>query len=446
MGRAATVRAAAARAVDAVSGSGRSLDQALPQAEDAVAPAERSLLRELVYGTVRWYLRLDAMTTRMLERPLAKRDRAVRALLAVGLYQLWRTRIPAHAAVAETVSAAAALERPRLGGLVNALLRRFQRESETLLALTAEDPAVASAHPAWLVGMLERDWPGRWRSVLEANNERAPMWLRVNRRNGDAQAYRRRLAAAAPPIGAEPQPGLPQALRLAAPVPVEALPGFAEGAVSVQDGAAQLAAALLAAEPGERVLDACAAPGGKAAHLQELALAAGGGLELTALDASAARLERLRENFSRLGLEAELRTGDASLPDEWWDGVPYRRILVDAPCSGSGVIRRHPDIKLLRRPADAERLAGLQRGMLAALWPLLAPGGRLVYATCSVLRCENAAVAGAFLASRDDARERRELPSADIRALMLSEDIGYQILPGTAGLDGFYYCSIEKRA
>ena len=431
----ARLRAAAAKLVDEVVGQGRSLDAALPDHEPDVATNDRSLLRLLCYGTIRQHFRIREWLNMLLERPLAKRDRVVESLLAVGLFQLTDTRIPDHAAVAASVEAARRLGRGKLAGLVNAVLRRFLRED-----LAAVPPASDEArfnHPQWLITAIAADWPEDWQDILRANDERAPMWLRVNARRCDPAAYLARLEAAG--MEAETQPGLAQALRLLAPCPVTSLPGFADGDVSVQDGAAQLAAPWLLDSIRGRVLDACAAPGGKSAHLLELG---GEDVDLICIDIDAGRAEAIRDNLTRLGLSATVVVGDASTPDG--GGTPLNGILLDAPCSASGVIRRHPDIKLLRRESDIGELAGLQRRLFDALWPRLLPGGRLLYVTCSVLAAENEATVAAFLERRPDAREIDVLHNNNIRDLMRRRPCGYQILPGTTGMDGFYYACLEK--
>ncbi len=431
-------RAAAAQVVDTVVSDGASLDAAIAAHEEQVPAADRALLRMLAYGTLRHYWRLQAWIDELVNRPLKRRDSVINALLAIGLYQLCDTRIPDHAAVSQTVEAVRQLRRPNLAGLVNACLRRFQREDLNSRAPASEESRWN--HPAWLIEALRRDWPDDAEQILEANNERAPMWLRVNSRHGTAAAYRGRLAADG--IEADLLEGLPDALRLSEPQGVDDLPGFADGDVSVQDGGAQVAARWLMRERPRRVLDACAAPGGKSGHLLELG---GEDIQLTALDSDALRLERVRENHARIGADATIVRGDASKPEEWWDGTPFDAILLDAPCSATGVIRRHPDIKLLRRATDIAALSDLQGEILKALWPLVAPGGRLLYVTCSVLAAENDHVLQAFLKASDDAVEETVLPNNNIRDLMRRKACGYQILPGTAGLDGFYFACLVKK-
>jgi len=436
----ARVRAEAARAVHAVAAGGRSLDAALADAERAVAASDRALLRFLCYETVRRHWPLRAQLASLLSRPLKARDSVIESLLAVGLLQLGDTRVATHAAVTLTVDAARLLRRPRLAPLVNAVLRRSLREQPPVDA-TDE---VRYNHPDWMLRRLQRDWPSHWQQIVAANDERAPMWLRVNRRQGSRDDYLRELSAEAAggPV-ATTADGLDAALCLATPRAVSALPGFDDGRVSVQDGAAQLAAPWLLAGSGRRILDACAAPGGKTGHLLELAAP---DAVLSAIDNDPGRLEKVQQTLVRLGLKATVHAADASNPQTWWDGALFDRILVDAPCSASGVIRRHPDIRLLRRDADIGVLAASQLRLLEALWPLLSPRGRLLYVTCSVFAEENNAVVRRFLDTHSNVREDIVLPNNNIRALMYRCKPGYQVLPGTARLDGFYFACLEKTA
>jgi 16S rRNA (cytosine967-C5)-methyltransferase len=437
----ADIRAAAARAVVAVAARGRTLETALAaeRARGAAGPG----VQALAYGTVRWLPELDAVLALLTGPRPARLDPEVRAVALVGLFQLLHARTPAHAAVAETVEAVRRIGQPRAAGLVNAVLRRFQREAEPLLAEARREPAARFAHPAWLIGRLQADWPGRAEAILEAGNAAPPMWLRVNVARIAPADYRARLAAAG--LEARGCEFAPAALRLADPVDVAALPGFDAGEVSVQDAAAQLAAPLVAAAPGMRVLDACAAPGGKACHLLE---STPGLAELVAVELDPARAGRIRDNLERLGLEARVVVGDAACPADWWDGQPFDRILLDVPCSGTGVIRRHPDIKLLRRESDIAGFAAAQRALLEAAWPLLAPRGRLVYATCSLLRAENEAVVAGFLAAGAgavDATESARL-SLDDRLPAGGPGPGLALPTGAADTDGFYYACLEKQA
>ena len=433
----ARLRAAAAGVVDAVVCTGRSLDAALAEAEASVGDTDRPLLRLLTYGTLRHHWRLQDWLSMLLERPLRSRDRVITALLAVGLYQLRETRVPDHAAVSETVEAARLLGRPKLAPLVNAVLRRALRDR--IFERPPTNDEAEHDHPRWLLDLLREDWPDDWRQIVAANNERAPMWLRVNRQQVSTAAYRDELSARG--IDAETLSAAPQAVRLADARAVHDLPGFDTGRVSVQDAAAQLAAPWLLDGVSGPVLDACAAPGGKSGHLLELGR---GRIDLTCIDNDTDRLGRVRSNLERLGLDATLLCADASNPVTWWRGDAFAAILLDAPCSGTGVVRRHPDIKHLRRAADIPAMAQLQVALLSKLWPLLGPGGRLLYVTCSVLAAENDRVVMRFLEGRTDARENDLLQNNNIRDLMRRKACGFQVLPGTAGLDGFYFACLEK--
>ena len=403
----------------------------------------RPATQSIAFGTVRWYFELEACLTRLLDRPGGRQDPELHSLLLVGLYQLLHGATPEHAAVSETVEAARALGRQRAAGLVNAILRRFQRERGTILAAAHQDLAARFAHPPWMLDAFARDWPDRWESIAASGNRAPPMWLRVNARRGTRDAYRARLAAAG--LAADACDFAPEALRLAEPTDVNALPGFADGDVSVQDAAAQLAPRFLGAAAGMRVLDACAAPGGKACHLAELEP---GLAELVALDVDSGRAARIESNLARLGLAARVVVADVARTDDWWDGRPFERILLDVPCSGSGVIRRHPDIKLLRRSADVARFATQQSALLAACWGLLAPGGRLVYASCSVFVAENAAVVARFLAGEPQAEEVTESARLSVPGALPWQVAGpgCALASGAADADGFYYACLEKRA
>lgn len=430
-------RAAAARIVDQVLRQGRSLSALLEA--PACAPGDRPLVQELSYGTVRCYFRLERIARGLLQKPLKERDGDLRALLLLGLYQLLEMRVPEHAAVSETVAAVTDLQKPWARGLVNAVLRRFLRERAARVAAAQADAEGRWNHPQWLIDSLRAAWPAQWEAILRANNQRPPMTLRVNQSRTSPQEYLRALEDAGIPATASPR--LAEAVTLAEPVEVGRLPGFAQGLVSVQDEAAQLAAGLLQLAAGQRVLDVCAAPGGKTAHILETAA-----VDLVALDIDAQRLARVRDTLARLGQQARLIAGDAARPADWWDGRPFDRILLDAPCSATGVIRRHPDIKLLRQAADIPRLAATQALILDSVWPLLKPGGILLYATCSVLPAENTAQITAFLQRQPDA-VCRDWPLAWGRV----QPAGAQLLPGdgggddgSGGMDGFYYACLYK--
>jgi 16S rRNA (cytosine967-C5)-methyltransferase len=413
---------------------GRSLRDLLPQAHGSVEVRDRGLLQELCYGTLRWYLRLQAITQQLIERPLKQRDREIELLILVGLYQQLYMRLPQHAAVAATVEGARLLGRPWAVGLVNGVLRRFQREREQLLAIIDREPIARFSHPDWLLTAISQGWPEQWQAILEAANSRPPMSLRVNLGRINRQEYLQQLSAAT--IAARPLSDIPSALVLEQPVEVGVLPGFADGLVSVQDGGAQLAAGLLDLQPGQSVLDVCSAPGGKSCHILELEPE----VSLTAVDVDQDRLALVQDNLQRLGLNARVVLGDAIDPEgEWAQMDSYDRILLDVPCSATGVIRRHPDIKLLRRPEDLERLVSVQRKLLSTVWPLLKPGGILLYATCSLLPQENEQQVEWFLCQQGDARERPIEAEWGHR-----RTIGRQTLPGEATMDGFYYASLEK--
>ena len=435
----ARVRSTAAEIVDAVVSDGRSLDTALAELEGKVSEDDRALLRMLCYGTLRRHWRLQSWIGQLLDRPLKQRDSVINALIAIGLFQITESRIPDHAVVSQTVEASRLLRRPKLAGLINAVMRRFLREG--LAQSHPKSPEARWNHPEWLIDALNADWPDDAHTILEANDTRAPMWLRVNPTHSSAEQYCEELGAL--DIDARPSELVPAAVMLESPRPVDELPGFVTGAVSVQDAGAQLAAPWLLEGVTGRVLDACAAPGGKSGHLLELG---GADIDLTCVELDEGRLQSVRDNLDRLGLSATLVAGDASTPGAWWDGDPYAAILLDAPCSASGVIRRHPDIKLLRRASDIDALAATQRALLEKLWGLLAPGGRLLYVTCSVLQAENEAVVAEFVDTTADARENDVLQNNNIRDVMRRRACGYQLLPGTAEMDGFYYASLEKAA
>lgn len=434
-GRAALAnpRAAAALVLEQVMAAARRLDDAL---DDALAarPSEPALIQELAYGTLRWFHLLQAIAGMFLVKPLKPKDRDLQALLLIGLYQLRFMRVATHAAVHETVAAAEALEKPWAKGLINACLREYLRRETQARAEIEKDPALALSHPPWLLEKIRSAYPDRWREILAAGNERPPMTLRVNLAKTTRAAYRGRLHAAG--LAAREQFVLASDLTLEQPAPVAQLPGFAQGEVSVQDAAAQFAAVLLDAQPGERLLDACAAPGGKTGHVLERAA---GRLELVALDREPARVALIAQNLGRLGLAARLVAADAMRPEPWWDGRPFDRILLDAPCSATGVLRRHPDVKLRRRPTDLPRLGQTQAGLLSALWPLLKPGGKLLYVTCSILPEENEQPIQAFLAHAADAVEEPLPPDVGP-----ARAAGRQILPGQSGMDGFYYARLRK--
>ena len=415
---------------------GRSADDALSPFDTA---KDRSAVRAITLGTTRWYLRVTAVLDLLLERP-EKLSTEVRALLATALHQIEYSRNPPHATVDAAVDAVRVLQQERAAGLVNGVLRRFIREKAELLKRVDESLAVRTAHPQWLVDEIQAAWPWRAESILMANNGHPPMVLRVDLSRTSVADVIAELAKTG--VEAKAIPWAASAIELAQAASVSDLPGFAEGKISVQDAAAQLAAPLLDAKPGMRVLDACAAPGGKTGHLLEHTP---GLAEVVAVDIEERRFGRVRENLERLGRTATLIAADVSKPQDWWDRKPFDRILIDAPCSSTGVIRRHPDIKILRRPTDIAALAGTQRAILEACFSMLAPGGRLIYATCSVLPAENQAVLAGFLENhRHNARGIPATLAAQVPGAEVTQN-GVQLLPGSeAGTDGFHYACVEK--
>lgn len=428
-----STRAAAAHALASVL-SGRSLNQSLPLQLAKVDPRERGLLQQLCYGTLRQLPKLNAILDQLMSKPLREKDNDVHALLLLGLYQLAATRVPDHAAVSATVEAVGELKKPWAKGLTNAVLRRYLRERDELEQ--SLDQAAKVAHPAWLYKKLRKQWPDDSEEIFAAANAQPPMTLRVNRQKISRSAYLEKLEAAG--IAAMACTLGEQAITLTQPTDVTELPGFEAGFVSVQDEAAQMAAALLNPRAGERILDACAAPGGKTCHMLELQdeLA-----EMVAMDVDSERLKKVEDNLQRLELGATLLAGDASAPPDSLEQASFDAILVDAPCSAIGVIRRHPDVKTLRREKDIPQLAAQQLTILQGLWPLLKPGGRLLYATCSILNEENSKVVGRFLQLHSDAARNATEPSWGEACLH-----GRQLLPSTHGSDGLFYAMLEKSA
>jgi 16S rRNA (cytosine967-C5)-methyltransferase len=429
----ADTRALAARGLAEIALRGASLRDVMERHAARLAdPRARALLMALLSEGARWWLRFDPAIDGLLEKSLRHKDPAVHALLVLGLVPLEILDLQDYAAVAATVEAVRALKRPQLAGLVNAVLRRWQRERETLLAKLDAKAQTRHAHPAWLAAALQRDWPQQTEAVMLADNREPPLMLRVNRQRSERSILLEQLQAAG--YAAITHPWLADALVLPHSSDVTRIPGFEDGHFAVQDGAAQVAADLADLRDGLRVLDACAAPGGKACHLLERA-----DIDLTALEFDATRAERIRQNLMRLRLNAKVVIGDAGAPKAWWKGQPFDRILVDAPCSATGVLRRRPDVRLHRRESDIAAMHTQQRRILAALWPLLAPGGRLVYITCSVLRAENEAIVSELLTARPDAQALAfTLPTGQAAA------VGWQILPGDDDLDGMYYAVLQK--
>jgi 16S rRNA (cytosine967-C5)-methyltransferase len=428
-------RATAAHIVAEVTREGRSLSAAssthLGRLKD---PRDRGFAQELAYGTLRFLPQLEPLAQALLERPLKPKDADISALIAIGLYQLIHLQTAPHAAVSATAAACRGLKKPWATALINAVLRSYLRNPERLLAEIHTLESARYAHPDWLLAEMKQAWPTDWPAIVEANNRRPPMAIRVNARRLGRDDYLAALSKAG--IAAQAAPFTMQGILLSRPVDVDLLPGFHEGWVSVQDAAAQLAAPLLDLQPGQRVLDACAAPGGKAAHILEICPE---GVSLVAVEKDFDRLNLLKGTLERLRLEAQVIHADASRPETWWDGQRFDRILLDAPCSGSGVIRRHPDIKTLKRAEDIPRLAGEQSQLLDALWSLLAPGGKLLYVTCSILPAENQRQIESF---PDRQPEARACPIEASWGMVTGA--GRQILPGEGGMDGLFYALLSR--
>jgi len=422
------VRSLAAQAIEQVVEQGQSLSNVLPPLQQKVSDKDKALLQELCFGVLRTLPQLEWLIGKLMARPMAGKQRVLHYLIMVGFYQLLHTRIPPHAALAETVEGAVAVKRPQLKGLVNGVLRQFQRQQDELLTEFARSEK-RFLHPDWLLKRLQKAYPQQWETLVEANNQRPPMWLRVNRNHHSRDAWLALLEEAG--MSGFPHPNYSDAVRLAAPAPVHALPGFEQGWVTVQDASAQGCMTWLEPQNGERILDLCAAPGGKTTHILEVAPQA----SVMAVDVDEQRLSRVYDNLKRLGMKAEVKQGDGRTPAQWCGDEQFDRILLDAPCSATGVIRRHPDIKWLRRDRDIKELAQLQSEILDAIWPHLKSGGTLVYATCSVLPEENSQQIAAFL---------KRTPNARLHLTGTPEQPGKQNLPGAEEGDGFFYAKLIK--
>lgn len=427
-------RVLAASIIDAVS-NGQSLTECLETSLPRLKTAkDKAFVQAICYGVCRFYYRLDVLLSYLLEKPMKAKDSDLHALLLVGLYQLMAMRVPDYAAVTETVNATNDVNKSWGKGLVNAVLRRYLRDKEELEKQLDEDVESQYSHPLWWITSMQKAWPDDWQKILIANNTHPPFSLRVNEHKQSRNDYLKTLSSLKEEI--EIIPELPSGLTISPALPVEELPGFLQGQVSVQDGAAQFAARWLALEPGMRVLDACSAPGGKLAHILEIEPALD---KVIAVEKDPKRIESINENVTRLKLNADIHCADVAHVNTWWDGKLFDRILLDAPCSASGVVRRHPDIKLLREQSDIATLAKEQLHLLNNLWPLLSENGVLLYVTCSVFPQENEQVLNAFLAAHNDAQEYKiDTPIGHQR------DVGLQILPGEQNMDGFYYARLKK--
>lgn len=431
--RSLCARSAAALTIAEVQFKQRSLNAVMADFLPQLNDNDRSFYQQLCYGVLRLHPSLVFLGSQLLKKPFKNKDGDIAALLLMGLYQLRDLRTPSHAAISETVNAAKKLGKQWATGLLNACLRNYQRQQTELEARLQHDPVADSAHPEWLLQQYQNDWPEHWQQITQANNQQAPMMLRVNRLQASRETYLEQLLHQ--DIEATAIQGCDDGVLLSKACDVNALPSFETGMASVQDGAAQRVAKMLDIQPNQHILDACAAPGGKSCHILEQCP----DNTLVALDISAERLKQIEQNLSRLQLNAELKAADAADIDAWWDGELFDRILIDAPCSGSGVIRRHPDIKLLRRPEDLVSLAQTQQQLLDKLWPLLKADGLMVYTTCSAFKKENEQQIEAFLQRHPDAKEVRfEHAPATARPY------GYQRLPGDDVMDSFYYACLRR--
>jgi len=427
------IRALAAKCCYSVIDQGRSLSDELPKQQDKLEGKDKGLLQEICYGVLRYLPELEHDVRQLMDKPLTGKQRVFHFLLIVGVYQIKYMRTPDHAAVSETVAATSVLKNRHMKALVNGVLRNFVRQQD---ADKPNNSALADAvkynHPGWFIKKLKLGYPEQWQSILTANQVKPPMWLRVNQQVQTPESYQSLLTDSDIAVNAiDP---LSHAIELTRPIDVQKLPGFNEGWVSVQDAAAQQAARLLDCKADDIVLDCCAAPGGKTCHMLEATPSIA---SMTAIDIEETRLERVKENLTRLKLNANVITANAANPNTWWDGQLYDRILLDAPCSGTGVIRRHPDIKWLRKSSDIDALVVLQQQILKSIWSLLKPGGTLLYATCSILPEENSQQIAKFIQENTDAQL--------INITDKEDDIGWQLLPDEKNMDGFYYAKLIKK-
>lgn len=428
MKKSTNLRSIAAQAIEQVIEQGQSLSNVLPALQQKVSNKDKALLQEFCFGVIRTLPRLEWLAGQLMSRPMTGKQRSLHYLIMVGFYQLIYTRIPPHAALAETVEGAAALKKMQFKGLVNGVLRNFLRRQDELLAKAEQDDS-RWLFPEWLLSRLRKAYPQQWQDIVDASNQRPPMWLRVNRQHGSVNTWLQRLQKQ--DAEACTHPRYPDAVRLKTPLPVQALPGFEEGDITVQDASAQGCVTLLDPQDGETILDLCAAPGGKTTHILEAAPRA----HVLAVDVDIQRLKRVHENLERLGMKADVKAGDGRFPAQWCGEQQFDRILLDAPCSATGVIRRHPDIKWLRRETDIGDLAHLQAEILDAIWPHLKPGGTLLYATCSILPEENRDQITAFLLRHKDAR---------LIQTGTTENPGIQNLPAPEEGDGFFYAKLIR--
>ena len=415
-----------------------SLDRAIEQAYKDIDDSEIPLLTNICYGTLRFYWELKAKIDQLLSQPLKKKDKIIENLLQSAIFQIDKTRIPDHAVVSQTVEASRKLNKGHFSSLINGILRTYLRSDRVIEKITEE---IIFNHPNWMIEKIKQDWPLNWDEILKKNNDRAPMWLRVNQKKIETKKYLKKFLIDESKIEADIMQLNDYAICLKTPISVKYLPGFEEGYVSIQDGAAQLAVDVLLENKSGRILDACAAPGGKTAQLIENIDSMS---TVTAIEIDSERAELINENLLRLGHSTELIVDDASNIESWWDSIYFDLILLDAPCSSSGVIRRHPDIKHLRRKDDIFTFQKKQLKIISAMWKILAPKGRLLYVTCSIFREENDEVMNQFLEKHDNVALQELLLNNNILEKMIKTRYGYQLFPGKINTDGFYFSCLKK--
>ena len=416
----------------------RSLDRAIEQAHKDIDDNEKPLLTNICYGTLRFYWELKAKIDQLLSQPLKKKDKIIENLLQSAIFQIDKTRIPDHAVVSQTVEASRKLNKGHFSSLINGILRTYLRSDRDIEKITEE---IKFNHPNWMIEKIKQDWPLNWEQILKKNNDRAPMWLRVNQKKIETKKYLKQFLTDESKIEADNMQLNDYAICLKTPISVKYLPGFEEGYVSIQDGAAQLAVDVLLENKSGRILDACAAPGGKTAQLIENIDSTS---TVTAIEIDSERAELINENLLRLGHSTEVIVDDASDIESWWDSIFFDLILLDAPCSSSGVIRRHPDIKHLRRKDDIYTFQKKQLKIISAMWKILAPKGRLLYVTCSIFKEENDEVMNQFLEKHDNVALQDLLLNNNILEEMIKTRYGYQLFPGTINTDGFYFSCLKK--
>lgn len=415
-----------------------SLDRAIEQAHKDIDDNEKPLLTNICYGTLRFYWELKAKIDQLLSQPLKKKDKIIENLLQSAIFQIDKTRIPDHAVVSQTVEASRKLNKGHFSSLINGILRTYLRSDRDIEKITEE---IKFNHPNWMIEKIKQDWPLNWEQILKKNNDRAPMWLRVNQKKIETKKYLKQFLTDESKIEADNMQLNDYAICLKTPISVKYLPGFEEGYVSIQDGAAQLAVDVLLENKSGRILDACAAPGGKTAQLIENIDSTS---TVTAIEIDSERAELINENLLRLGHSTEVIVDDASDIESWWDSIFFDLILLDAPCSSSGVIRRHPDIKHLRRKDDIYTFQKKQLKIISAIWKILAPKGRLLYVTCSIFKEENDEVMNQFLEKHDNVALQDLLLNNNILEKMIKTRYGYQLFPGTINTDGFYFSCLKK--